>query len=106
MILGRSNNPDDKNVDHDKIWLKLLNARSQRFLMCAMCSNNFIPKEDFESRGLLNIHAYSLQDVKQSKDGKHRLVKLRNPWGGTYRWTGQFFSLVNGLFFPIHYHVH
>ncbi|CAF3404385.1 unnamed protein product [Rotaria socialis] len=88
LILGRSNNPDDKNVDYDRLWSKLLHARSKRFLMCAMCCNNLISKEEFEKYGLLNIHAYSLQDLAQSKDKKHKLVKLRNPWGGTYRWTG------------------
>ncbi|CAF3593272.1 unnamed protein product [Rotaria sp. Silwood1] len=88
LILGRTNNPDDKNVDHNVLWKKLLNARSQRFLMCAMCSNNLINKQEFINNGLLNIHAYSLQDIKQSHDGKYRLVKLRNPWGGTYRWIG------------------
>ncbi|CAF1038399.1 unnamed protein product [Adineta steineri] len=88
LILGRSNNPDDKNVDYDRLWAKLLHSRLQKFLMCAMCSNNLISREEFDKYGLLNIHAYSLQDVKQSKDGRHKLVKLRNPWGGTYRWTG------------------
>ncbi|UJR38585.1 hypothetical protein I4U23_031249 [Adineta vaga] len=88
LILGKTNNPDDKNVDLDKLWLKLYHARSQKFLMCAMCSNNHISKDEFKSSGLLNIHAYSLQDIKQSNDGKHRLVKLRNPWGGTHRWNG------------------
>ncbi|CAF1562629.1 unnamed protein product [Adineta ricciae] len=88
LILGRSNNPDDKNVDYDRLWSKLFIARSQGFLMCAMCSNNLVSKEEFEKYGLLNIHAYSLQDIQQSKDGRHRLVKLRNPWGGTHRWTG------------------
>ncbi|CAF0811244.1 unnamed protein product [Rotaria sordida] len=88
LILGRTNNPDDKNVDYNLLWMKLLYARSQRFFMCAMCSNNRINKQEFENNGLLNIHAYSLQDIKQSNDGKYRLVKLRNPWGGTYRWIG------------------
>ncbi|UJR07608.1 hypothetical protein I4U23_011897 [Adineta vaga] len=88
LILGRSNNPDDKNVDYDRLWSVLLNARLQGFLMCAMCSNSLLSKEEFEKYGLLNIHAYSLQDVQQSKSGRHRLVKLRNPWGGAYRWTG------------------
>jgi hypothetical protein len=91
LILGRSNNPDDKNVDLDYLWAKLLYARSQRFLMCAMCSNNHIDKDEFEKYGLLNIHAYSLQDIKQTKDERYRLVKLRNPWGGTYRWTGRIY---------------
>ncbi|CAF0799483.1 unnamed protein product [Adineta steineri] len=88
LILGRTNNPDDKNVDYDKLWMKLFHARSQKFLMCAMCSNKQITKQEFENVGLLNIHAYSLQDVKQSNDGIHKLIKLRNPWGGTYRWNG------------------
>ncbi|CAM2708585.1 unnamed protein product [Rotaria socialis] len=88
LILGRTNNPDDKNVDLDKLWMKLLRAHSQRFLMCAMCSNNRIAKQEFKNCGLLNIHAYSLQDVKQSNDGKYRLIKLRNPWGGKYTWIG------------------
>ena len=61
-----------------------INERTcSKFLMCAMCSNNLISTEEFEKYGLLNIHAYSLQDVKQSNDGKHRLVKLRNPWVDT-----------------------
>jgi hypothetical protein len=88
LILGESNNPDEKNVDYDKLWMKLFHSRSQRFLMCAMCNNTLITKQEFEASGLLNTHAYSLQDVKQSNDGKYRLIKLRNPWGGTYRWTG------------------
>ena len=94
LILGRSNNPDDKNVDHDQLWSHLVHARAQRFLMCAMCSNNSIREEEFEKYGLLNIHAYSLQDVRQSRDGRHRLIQLRNPWGGTYRWTGEIVSVV------------
>ncbi|CAF3596260.1 unnamed protein product, partial [Rotaria sp. Silwood2] len=68
LILGGTNNPDDKNVDHNVLWRKLLDARSQRFLMCAMCSNNLINKQEFENNGLLNIHAYSLQDIKQTND--------------------------------------
>ena len=90
LILGNLNNPSDKNVDLNKLWMKLLHARSQRFLMCAMCSNNNITKQEFEHFGLLNSHAYSLQDIKQSNDGKYKLIKLRNPWGGTYRWMGIF----------------
>ncbi|CAF1518163.1 unnamed protein product, partial [Rotaria magnacalcarata] len=88
LILGRTNNPDDKNVDLDKLWMKLLRAHSHRFLICAMRSNNLIAKQEFKNCGLLNIHAYSLQDVKQSNDGKYRLIKLRNPWGGKYTWIG------------------
>ncbi|UJR08673.1 hypothetical protein I4U23_012931 [Adineta vaga] len=88
LILGKTNNPDDKNVDLDKLWLKLYHARSQKFLMHAICSNNHISRDELKNTGLLNIHAYSLQDIKQSNDGKHRLVKLRNSWGETHRWNG------------------
>ncbi|CAF1066092.1 unnamed protein product, partial [Didymodactylos carnosus] len=86
VILGRFNNPDVKNVNYDKLWGKLLHSRDRGFLMCAMCSNNSIDKEEFENLGLLNIHAYSLQDIKEANG--HRLLRLRNPWGGTYRWLG------------------
>ena len=93
LILGRSENPDDKTVDRDHLWMKLCHARTMNFLMCAMCSNKQIDKRDFDQCGLLNIHAYSLQDLKESIDGKHRLIKLRNPWGGTHRWKGLFSSM-------------
>lgn len=84
--------------------MKLIHARSQKFLMCAMCSNNLIKKQEFENYGLLNIHAYSLQDVKQSEDGKYRLIKLRNPWGGKYTWTGLFdFLLIVFFSYKIYY---
>jgi len=68
--------------------MKLLHARQQRFLMCAMCTNNHIDKQRFNQVGLLNNHAYSLQDLQQSNDGLIKLIKLRNPWGGTHRWNG------------------
>jgi calpain-15 len=88
LILGKVNNPDEKNIDQEKLWIKLLHARSQRFLICAMCSNNNINKQDFENHGLLNIHAYSSQDLKKSIDGKHQLIELRNSWERTFRWNG------------------
>ena len=94
LVLGRTTNPGDKNIDHDLLWSKLVYAHAQRFLMCAMCSNDLISKKEFDRSGLLNVHAYSLQDVRQSRDGKYRLVKLRNPWGGTYRWTGLTFRFL------------
>ena len=37
--------------------------------------------------GLVPGHAYSLLKVQESKDGKHKLCKVRNPWG-QYEWTG------------------
>lgn len=95
LILGQLNNPDDKNIDFNSLWMKLIESRSQRFLMCAMCSNNSIAKQDFEQSGLLNNHAYSFQDIYQSNDRKIQLIKLRNPWGGTFRWNGwKFFFFI------------
>ncbi|CAF1331092.1 unnamed protein product, partial [Didymodactylos carnosus] len=83
---GQFNNSADKNANYNKLWEKLLHSRDSGFLMCAMCSNSSIDKEEFEKSGLLNTHAYSLQDVKEVNG--HRLLRLRNPWGGTYRWLG------------------
>ena len=37
--------------------------------------------------GLIGGHAYTLLTVHRSKVGGHRLLKIRNPWGGT-EWTG------------------
>lgn len=56
--------------------------------MCAMCSNRSIHQQDFHKYGLLNSHAYSLQDIYQSHDQRIKLIKLRNPWGGNFRWNG------------------
>lgn len=32
-------------------------------------------------------HAYAILDVKETSDKKHKLVKIRNPWG-TFEWKG------------------
>lgn len=96
LILGQLNNPDEKTINLNQLWLKLLQARTQKFLMCAMCSNHSIDKQDFQKYGLLHSHAYSLQDIYQSNDRQIKLIKLRNPWGGNFRWNGSkvFFVFV------------
>lgn len=75
-------------LDKQQIWLKLIQSRQNHFLMCAMCSNGKISKNSFENLRLLNNHAYSLQDLYQSQDSNIKLIKLRNPWGGNFRWNG------------------
>jgi len=75
-------------IQQDQIWMRLVDARQNQFLMCAMCSNEKIDKTTFENVRLLNNHAYSLQDIYQSQDEQIKLIKLRNPWGGNFRWNG------------------
>ena len=91
LFLGQLNDPDNKDVDHDDLWQRLVNAHRRKFLMCAMCHNKQMKKEDFHRLGLLNIHAYSFQDLQEinspssSDTRKDRFVKLRNPWGANQR---------------------
>ena len=87
MFLGRSDDPDDKDVDQDQLWQRLVDAQQKKFLMCAMCHNRQMKKEDFHRYGLLNIHAYSLQDLQEINQDKRkdRFIKLRNPWGANQR---------------------
>jgi hypothetical protein len=44
-------------------------------------------EESDQTKGLVAGHAYGVLDVKMTKDGKHRLVKLRNPWA-QFEWKG------------------
>lgn len=71
------------NLIENDLWQRLVESRTNKFLMCAMCHNNRLMKEEFDRYGLMNDHAYSLQDVEQSTN--ERRVKLRNPWGKKVR---------------------
>ncbi len=48
-----------------------------------------------ELYGIVSGHAYSLLDVRSV--GKHRLLRLRNPWGAIV-WRGEFSDMVNTFY--------
>jgi hypothetical protein len=102
LFLGQSHDPDNKNVDQDELWQRLVDAHQKRFLMCAICHNSQLKTEDFHRYGLLNIHAYSLQDLRQiDQDDKRkdRYIKLRNPWGANQRGLSNSEQYRHGLHF-------
>src|SRR3569623_101383 len=45
-----------------------------------------INDSEYKRLGLMSCHAYSILDVRQFDN--HRLVRLRNPWGG-FVWQGE-----------------
>jgi len=89
---------DDKN-EWDTIWKKMLKCEKKNyamtcgagdFFMSLSRSNSFQGGYDMvNSKGLVGSHAYSLLGAYevQSKRGKVKLLKLRNPWGKT-EWNG------------------
>ncbi len=76
------------NENEDEIWIKYQNAQKKGFLMTA--GTNVDTEElNMESLGLIPGHAYSIIKVEEinTKDGKEKLVNLRNPWGHG-EWNG------------------
>ena len=86
-----------KKEGEEKIWLKYKNAQEKGFLMTAGTScDEELPIEEM---GLVPGHAYSVIRVMEvtTKDGKQKLINLRNPWGhkewlgdwsdGSEKWT-------------------
>ena len=76
------------NENEDEIWKKYHNAQEKGFLMTA--GTNIDTEElNMESLGLIPGHAYSVIKVEEinTKDGKEKLVNLRNPWGHG-EWNG------------------
>nr|CAD2163731.1 unnamed protein product [Meloidogyne enterolobii] len=72
------------------VWAKLLSAREARFIMGCSCGagNRPVNEDEYKKLGLMSQHAYSLLDVRQTREG-YRLVQLRNPWG-SFVWNGEF----------------
>ncbi|VDM64023.1 unnamed protein product [Angiostrongylus costaricensis] len=79
---------DDDNSDKDLKWTRILSAKEAGFIMGCSCGagKREVNAKDFQKKGLLARHAYSILEVKQ--EGEHRLLKLRNPWG-SFVWNGK-----------------
>jgi calpain-15 len=71
----------------DDLWKILLNAEKSKFLIAASVPDT--PGVDLEKLlGLVEGHAYGILDVKEVE--KLRLIQIRNPWGDSMEWNGDF----------------
>lgn len=83
-------------VDADNLWAKLRAYRNSQCLMGCSIDSEGIESDvvvDGEETGLLARHAYAIIDVVEIEDleapkRRHRLVRLRNPWGQK-EWNGK-----------------
>ena len=73
-------------ADTAPLWTKLLHATAEGYLMGASASSDKSGVEDDIGNGLLWNHAYAV--LRAVEVGGHKLVELRNPWGGSKEWTG------------------
>ncbi|KAL7670814.1 hypothetical protein ACOME3_005737 [Neoechinorhynchus agilis] len=73
-------------LDREAIWNRILAAKRAGYLMTCPASNSKLTDGFFDKYGIESNHAYSIIDVQINpldiRDG-HRIVVLRNPWGGT-----------------------
>jgi hypothetical protein len=68
------------------LWHKLVTYYDEGHMMgAAICSGKEMPDQ---STGLVAGHAYGVLNVHATKDGKFKLVQLRNPWG-SFEWKGK-----------------
>jgi len=80
----------------DDIWNQIEFGDRHDYVMCCSAGGRGdgqmggINDEKFEAMGLISSHAYALieaHEIKQDGQPAIRLLKLRNPWGGT-EWKG------------------
>jgi len=77
--------PDDEDTrDADSFWEYLASCDRKNFMMSTSIGGDVLerPRTD----GLVERHAYSLLACKEIDDV--RLVCLRNPWGNSMEWNG------------------
>jgi calpain-5 len=80
----------------DELWRILMQNKNNKCLMGCSIDSEGVESDvvvDGEPCGLLARHAYAIIDVIQIEDstarkGRHRLVRLRNPWGQR-EWNGK-----------------
>lgn len=79
---------EEKTFNSDIIWALLLSYKTAGFLMGAACGcdkESTVPPEEYQEKGLLMLHAYSIISVVSID--RNRLLQLRNPWGSQV-WNG------------------
>ena len=78
-----------RHKDTPNIVDKLMEGEQNNYVMA--CGSQHVKGkfEDISKIGIVSSHAYTIQSVHKvhTSNGTIRLVKLRNPWGGT-EWKG------------------
>jgi calpain-15 len=76
-------------VGEDKLWESLFEANFKNYIITAGSSGEDGCGDLVNEMGLVSLHAYAIIDIREVKTGKknEKLLKIRNPWGGT-EWTG------------------
>lgn len=80
---------EEISLDPDFIWTLLLSYYTAGFLMGAACGCNLdssVQAEEYQDRGLLMRHAYSIIKVV-TMNNDQQMIQLRNPWGQLV-WNG------------------
>jgi hypothetical protein len=80
----------EEDVKSGRVWDIMSKAHSTRTIMGCSYSPPGGGKaaETLLQSGILTEHAYSILDVRLLGEKKHRLIKLRNPWGNC-QWDGK-----------------
>jgi len=71
----------------EELWQNLLSAEKNEYLLAASVPDT--PGVDLEKMlGLVEGHAYGILNVKEVEH--HRLLQVRNPWGDSMEWNGDY----------------
>eukprot|EP01091_Cochliopodium_minus_P012841 TRINITY_DN3997_c0_g1_i1.p1 TRINITY_DN3997_c0_g1~~TRINITY_DN3997_c0_g1_i1.p1 ORF type:complete len:524 (-),score=168.81 TRINITY_DN3997_c0_g1_i1:46-1617(-) len=77
----------EKDPSPEQLWKIMLDARKRTYFIAASVPDD--PEQDLmKLLGLVEGHAYAVLDVKQV--GELKLVQIRNPWGNSTEWTGDY----------------
>lgn len=76
-------------VDDPRLWEKLMNGNAQGYILTAASGGDEEEQDATNDLGLVGLHAYSVITAAEvpTRRGTERLLKIRNPWGGT-EWQG------------------
>jgi hypothetical protein len=80
----------EESKEHGDLWEILVHAKINRYFLTCETEDNQ-SSSDYFSNGLLSLHAYSILDILELKEGikVHRMIRVRDPWGKS-NWKGDF----------------
>ena len=74
---------------HEDIWEHISYSDRNNYIICASAGKPTLKGADYDKIGLVSDHAYAVIKSAEvdTKEGKVKLLKLRNPWGHK-EWMG------------------